>query len=60
MSKTRLISSVEITINEALKRYKKLEGRDKESILYEFKEWFESIDSDNNNYDILFIKRISE
>ncbi len=59
MSKTRLISSVEVTINQTLRRISKLEGKDKDSLNNEFREWIEAIDGDNRNYDVLFINKIN-
>tara|TARA_Y100001968_G_C19238444_1_gene658160 strand:+ start:419 stop:604 length:186 start_codon:yes stop_codon:yes gene_type:complete len=60
MSKTRLISSVEVTINETIKRLSKLEGKDKDSLNNEFREWIDAIDGDKRNYDVLFINKISK
>ena len=58
MSKTRLIGSVEVTINEVLKRLSKLEGRDKSALQYEFKEWIDAIDGEKKIYDIMYINKI--
>ncbi|MBW3041977.1 hypothetical protein [Prochlorococcus marinus] len=59
MSKTRLIGTVEVTINDILNRLSKLDGEDKQSLQEEFKEWIEAVGDDTNNYDVLFINRIS-
>ena len=58
MSTTRLISSVEVTINETLRRLSKLDGLDKKSLQLEFKEWIDAIDSYDKNYDVLFINKL--
>ena len=60
MSKTKLIGSVEITINKALKQISILKGRDQQSLHNEFKEWIDAINSDEKTYDILFINKISK
>ena len=59
MSNTRLVGSVEVAINEALRRISKLEGLDKKSLHNEFSEWINAIESDNRQYDVLYIKKIS-
>ena len=58
MSKTRLLGSVEVTINEAIRRISKLEGQDKSSLQSEFKEWIDAIDNVGTNYDVLYINKI--
>ena len=58
MSKTRLLACIESTINSALRRLSKLEGHDKESLKGEFREWMDAIDSDDKDYDVLFINKI--
>ena len=58
MSKTNIIGSCEVTINSALKRISKLEGKNKQALESEFKEWINAIDSNNENYDVLFINKI--
>ena len=60
MSNIRLLGSVELTINDALKRLSKLEGLDKQSLECEFKEWIDAIDSEDKTYDVLFINKISK
>ena len=59
MSKTNILGSCEITINSALKRISKLEGKNKEALQSEFKEWINAIISSENNYDVLYINKIS-
>ena len=59
MSNTRLVGICEVTINSALKRLSKLEGRNKEALQSEFREWINSIESDNKNYDVLYINKIN-
>ena len=58
MSKTNIIGSCEVTINSALKRISKLEGKNKQALKSEFREWINAIDSNNKNYDVLFINKI--
>ena len=58
MSKTRLVTSIEVTINETLKRLSLLEGKDKDSLNNEFREWIDILDGDKRNYDVLFINKI--
>ena len=59
MTKTSLLSSCEITINTILKRLSKLEGKDKKALETEFSEWIHSIESDNKNYDVLYMNKIN-
>ena len=58
MSKTSLLASCEITVNYALKRLSILDGKDKNALQAEFKEWIDCIESDKNNYDVLYINKI--
>ncbi len=58
MSKTRLLDSCEVTINSALKRLTQLEGQNKKALEDEFKEWINAIESDNKNYDVLYVNKI--
>ena len=58
MSKTNIIGSCEVTINYALKRISKLEGKNKKALESEFREWINAISSNNKNYDVLFINKI--
>ena len=59
MSKTRLLGSCEVTINFALRRISKLEGKNKKALENEFREWINAIESDKKNYDILYLKKIN-
>ena len=59
MSKTNILGGCEVTINSALKRISKLEGKNKEALQSEFKEWIYAIDSIEKTYDILYINKIS-
>ena len=59
MSKVSLIDSCEVTINSAIKRLSTLEGKNKKALESEFKEWIDAIDSDNKNYNVLFINKIN-
>ena len=58
MSKTSIIGSCEVTINSALKRISKLEGKNKQALESEFREWINAINSSNKNYDVLFLNKI--
>mgnify|MGYP001300780603 CR=1 FL=1 len=59
MSKVSLIDSCEVTINSAIKRLSTLEGKNKKALESEFKEWIDAIESDNKNYNVLFINKIN-
>ena len=59
MSNTRLIGICEVTINSALKRLSKLEGKNKEALQSEFREWISAIEGDDKNYDVLYINKIN-
>ena len=59
MSKTNIIGSCEVTINCALKRISKLEGKNKQALESEFREWIDAINSNNKDYDVLFINKIN-
>ena len=59
MSKTNIIGSCEVTINSALKRISKLEGKNKQALEAEFREWIDAINSVNKNYDVLYINKIN-
>jgi len=58
MSNKSIIGSCEVTINSALKRISKLEGKNKQALESEFREWINAIDCYNKNYDVLFINKI--
>tara|TARA_B100000579_G_C22699236_1_gene788940 strand:+ start:55 stop:234 length:180 start_codon:yes stop_codon:yes gene_type:complete len=58
MSKRSIIGCCEDTINTALKRISKLDGDNQKALKSEFKEWIVSIQSDNKNYDVLYIYKI--
>ena len=58
MSKSSLLGSCEVTINSALRRLSKLEGGNKKALESEFKEWINAIDSEEKNYDVLYINKI--
>ena len=59
MSKASLIGSCEVTINSAIKRLSTLEGSNKKALESEFKEWIDAIESDNKNYDVLYVNKIN-
>ena len=58
MSKTSLVGSCEVSINSALLRLSKLEGKDKVALKCEFKEWINAIQSDDKKYDVLYLNKI--
>ena len=60
MSTNSLVGNIEITINTALQRLKKLEGKNKLALENEFKEWLNAIENVDKNYDVLFINKINE
>ena len=60
MSSKSLVGNIEITINTALQRLKKLEGKNKIALENEFKEWLNAIENVDKNYDVLFINKINE
>ena len=57
MSKTRLVGCCEVTINSALTRLSKLEGKNKLALASEFKEWINAIESDDNFRQIIETSR---
>tara|TARA_B100000214_G_C23580768_1_gene451723 strand:+ start:222 stop:401 length:180 start_codon:yes stop_codon:yes gene_type:complete len=59
MSKASLIGSCEVTINSAIKRLSTLEGKNKKALESEFKEWINAIESDDKNYDVLYVNKIN-
>ena len=59
MSKSSLIGICEVTINSAIKRLGTLEGKNKKALESEFKEWIDAIESDNRNYDVLYVNKIN-
>lgn len=60
MSKDRLVISIEVIINESLKRLSKFEGNEKISLYNEFREWINAIESDEKAYDVLYINKINK
>ena len=58
MTKKNLLVSCEDTINSVLKRLSKLDGKNKKALECEFREWISSIESDDKNYDVLYINKI--
>ena len=59
MSKTSIVGSCEVTINSALRRISILDGKDKKALEGEFREWISAIESNNKNYDVLYINKIN-
>ena len=58
MKRTSLVGSCEVTINFALRRISKLEGKNKKALEGEFREWIKAIEGDTKNYDVLYINKI--
>ena len=58
MSKTSLIGTCEVAINTALKRLSKINGNDKKAIQSEFREWLNAVETNNKNYEVLYIDKI--
>ena len=59
MSKTNILGSCEVTLNSALRRISKLDGKNKQALVNEFKEWINAIDSNESNYDVLYLNKIN-
>ncbi len=59
MSKTSLVGSCEVTINSALMRLSKLDGKNKKALESEFKEWINAV-GDSKEYDVLYINKINK
>ena len=59
MSKSSIIGSCNVVINSAIKRLSKLDGGNKKALESEFREWINSIESDNKKYEVLFINKIN-
>ncbi len=58
MSRTKLLGTIEVTINDVIKRLSKLEGLEKTALYMEYKEWIDSINSYDKHYDVLFLKKL--
>lgn len=59
MSNASLIGTCEVAINTALKRLSKINGNDKKALQSEFSEWLNAVETDNNNYEVLYIYKIN-
>ncbi|WP_269610338.1 hypothetical protein [Prochlorococcus marinus] len=59
MPKTGLVGSCEVAINSALMMLSKLEGKNKNALESEFREWINAIESNDKNYDIFYINKIN-
>ena len=59
MSNRNLVGSCEVTITSAINRLSKLEGKNKKALECEFREWINAIESNNKNYDVLYINKIN-
>ncbi len=60
MRKTSLVGSCEVIINSALKRISELDGKNKEALESEFREWIKAIEGDYKKYDVLYINKINQ
>ena len=58
MTKTSLLGSCEVTINSALRRLSKLEGKNKKALQNEYREWLNAIEGGYKNYDVLYLNKI--
>ena len=59
MTKTSLLGTCEVTINTAISRISELKGNNKKALENEFKEWITALESDDKNYEVLYINRIN-
>ena len=59
MSKSSVLGSCEVTINTILKRLSKLEGKNKQALESEYREWLCAIENFDKNYDVLYIHKIN-
>ena len=59
MSKTSILGSCEVTMNSAIKRLSKLEGENKKALENEFREWINALESEDKNYEVLYINEIN-
>ena len=59
MAKTSFLESCEITINSTIRRLSMLEGKNKKALECEFREWIDAIQSEDKDYDILYINKIN-
>tara|TARA_B100001250_G_C19604886_1_gene702287 strand:- start:558 stop:746 length:189 start_codon:yes stop_codon:yes gene_type:complete len=59
MASTELLNTVELTINEAIKRSKLLDYLDRKALQQEYREWIEATNSKDKKYDILYIKQLN-
>ena len=58
MHKPNILGCCEITVNTAIRRIANLEGKNKEALQNEFREWINAIESDTKKYDVLYINKI--
>ena len=51
--------TLEVTMNDAVKRLKELNGLDKKALKEEYKEWIEAIDHNNKQPHVLYANQIN-
>ena len=55
----RLKRTLEVTMNDALKRYNKLNGLNKKALKEEYKEWFDSLEGNKAQPYVLYVNQIN-
>ena len=51
--------SLEVTMNDAVKRLKELDGLDQKALRDEYKEWIEAIDNNKDQPHVLYANQIN-
>ena len=51
--------TLEVTMNDAVKRLKELDGLDKKALRNEYKEWIEAIDNNKDQPHVLYANQIN-
>ena len=51
--------TLEVTMNDAVKRLKELDGLDKKALREEYKEWIEAIDNNKQQPHVLYANQIN-
>tara|TARA_B100000965_G_scaffold257457_1_gene216924 strand:+ start:884 stop:1081 length:198 start_codon:yes stop_codon:yes gene_type:complete len=54
----RLKKTLEVTINDVLKRYKKLDGFNKKALQDEYKEWIDALEGNKDQPHVLYVNHI--
>ena len=54
-----LKKTLEVTMNDAVKRLKQLNGLDKKALREEYKEWIEAIDNNKDQPHVLYANQIN-